>query len=151
MRQAPEALYRLAGPVVESLGYELVGIELLPQPRGSLLRVYIDRPGGVTLDDCERVSHQLSGVFEVEEPVRGPYTLEISSPGFDRPLFRLEDFERFAGRRVRIRMQVPRAGRRKYTGVIVGIEGDEVVLDEEGERHRLRYADMDQARLVPEY
>ncbi len=151
MRQAPEALYRLVGPVVESLGYELVGIELLPQPRGSLLRVYIDRPGGVTLDDCERVSHQLSGVFEVEEPVRGPYTLEISSPGFDRPLFRREDFERFAGRRVRIRMQVPRAGRRKYTGVIVGIEGDEVVLDEEGERHRLRYADMDQARLVPEY
>ena len=84
--------------VVESLNYELVGVELLQrQKAGSLLRVYIDQPDGITVDDCTEVSHRVSGILDVEDPIKGAYHLEISSPGLDRPLFEEQHFDRFAG------------------------------------------------------
>jgi len=146
-------LEALIEPVVSALDYELVGIEHLSQGKRSLLRLYIDSEQGITLDDCERVSHQVSGLLDVEEPLRGEYTLEVSSPGLDRPLFKPEHYARFVGHKVRVRLHAPVEGRRKYVGVIEGLEDEHtLVLDVEGEgRLALPLADIDKANLVPEF
>ena len=116
MRHVPEKLQDLIESVVSSLGYELVGVEYLTQGRGGLLRVYIDSEDGINLDDCSRVSHQLSGVLDVEDVIRGQYQLEVSSPGLDRPLFSLAHFERFVGQQVKLKLAVPIHGQRKFRG-----------------------------------
>jgi len=146
-------LEALIEPVVTALGYELVGIEHLSQGRRSLLRLYIDSDQGITLDDCERVSHQVSGLLDVEEPIRGDYTLEVSSPGLDRPLFKPEHYQRFVGHKVRLRLHAPLNGRRKYVGLIEGLAADgTLVLEVEGEgRLDLSLGDIDKANLVPEF
>ncbi len=148
MRQAPAKLRELIEPIVAGLGYETVGIELLPQGGHELLRIYIDREGGVTIDDCEQVSHQVSGMLDVEDPIRGEYTLEVSSPGVDRPLFRREDFARFVGRRAKLRLHAPRDGRSRYTALLRGLDGDEVLFEVDGEALRVAFDEIDQARLV---
>ena len=150
MHQAPQALYELIGPVIDRLGYELVGLDYRPQAGKGLLRVYIDAPAGVTLDDCERVSHQVSGLLDVEDPIQGAYILEVSSPGLDRPLFRPEDFSRFAGHRVRVQLHTLQEGRRKYTGVLRGLRGDTVVIDEDGHEAAVPLDNGARANLVPE-
>ncbi|MEN9461286.1 MAG: ribosome maturation factor RimP, partial [Pseudomonadota bacterium] len=102
------ALQQLFEPAVTALGYELVGVERLSfGRRGALLRVYIDSPTGITVDDCGRVSHQISGILDVEEPIKSDYTLEVSSPGLDRPLFALEHYVRFVGKEVSLRLHRP--------------------------------------------
>lgn len=151
MKRVPEPLLKIVGPAVTGLGYELVGVEYQPQPRNSVLRVYIDQPEGITVDDCERVSHQLSGVLDVEDPIRGHYTLEVSSPGLDRPLFTAEQFERFAGNRVRIRLGAPLDGRRNFTGRLCGVENGNVVIEVDGDETHLPLESIDQARLAPEF
>lgn len=143
-------------PVVESMGLELVGLEHLPQGRRSVLRLYIDVPedsdreGGVTIDDCGRVSHQVSGVLDVEDPIRGQYALEVSSPGLDRPLFRAADYQRFVGRVAKLRMAVPVEGQRRFEGVIVSADENNVVLELDSGTLSLALADVKQARLVSE-
>jgi ribosome maturation factor RimP len=127
------------------LGYELVDLEA---SRGGLLRVFIDSSRGITVEDCARVSNHLSRALAVEGI--DYERLEVSSPGLDRPLKRLEDFGRFAGRRASVRLRLPRAGRRRFEGVLAGIEADGVLLDVEGERVRFAFAEIDRARLVPE-
>ena len=97
MRHAPGNIQAIVEPVVTSLGYELVGVEFLMQGHSGLLRVYIDDEDGIQVNDCQRVSHQLSGVLDVEDVIKGKYQLEVSSPGLDRPLFTAEHFERFQG------------------------------------------------------
>ena len=105
MRKAPPQLTALVQSAVDALGYELVGVEYLSRPTaGHLLRIYIDREGGIGLADCEKVSHQVSGVLDVEDPIRGGYALEVSSPGLDRPLFEKAHFERFVGEVARIKL-----------------------------------------------
>ena len=148
MRQAPTRLRDLIEPVVAGLGYEAVGIELLAQGGHELLRIYIDCAQGVTVDDCQRVSHQVSGMLDVEDPIRGDYTLEVSSPGIDRPLFRRADFARFAGQRVKLKLSAPHDGRARYTALLRGLEGDDVLLEVDGEALRIAFDDIDQARLV---
>lgn len=150
MRQAAEQLYGLLTPAVTALGYELVGVEHIRQGKHSVLRVYIDSDAGVTVDDCARVSHQISGVLDVEDPVRGEYSLEVSSPGLDRPLFSLAHFERFRGHRVRLVLGTPRDGRRRITGRLEGIRDQQVVVEMDGERLLFTLAEIDKARLVPE-
>jgi len=150
MRHAPENVRKLVAPVVESLGYELVGVEFLPQGGHGLLRVYIDSEAGVTLDDCQRASHQLSGVLDVEDVIKGRYHLEISSPGLDRPLFEAKHFQRFAGSQVNVRLVAPINGRRKLRGVLQGMKGDDVVLDVDGEVISVPLSAIDKANLVPE-
>jgi ribosome maturation factor RimP len=143
---------RLTGlikPAVEALGYELVGVEYRRGRKRALLRVYIDKPDGITLDDCARVSHQVSGVLDVEDPIVEGYDLEVSSPGLDRPLFEPEHFERFAGRRVKVRMNPPVEGRRKITGLLLGIENGQVRVDEDGIERRVPLGSVSIARLVP--
>jgi len=152
MRKPPESLCRLVARVVEGLGYELVGVEYAARSRGGgLLRVYIDAREGIVLDDCARVSHQLSGVLDVEDPIREQYDLEVSSPGMDRPLFEREHFERFRNQQVRLKLSTKVAGRRKVVGTLIGLDGNDVVIDEQGEEFRCSLDQIDSARLVPKF
>lgn len=149
MRKASDKIWELIGPAVEDLGYELVGIEHVAQGRHSVLRIYIDQPQGITVDDCAAVSHQVSGVLDVEDPIKGNYTLEVSSPGMDRPLFTLEQFANFAGELVKLRTHAPVEGRRNFSGQIKGLDGEcvEIVVDDM--TIRLTLDEIDTARLVP--
>ena len=150
MVQSTTNLAQLIEPVVTALGYELVAVEHRRGTRSSLLRVYIDSPDGIGVDDCSRVSHQLSGVLDVEEPIAGHYTLEVSSPGLDRLLSKPQDYERFAGQMVKVRLHALLEGRRKLVGVLKGIEQDQVIIEEEGKEWRLALHDIEQTRLVPD-
>ncbi len=152
MATAPENLTRLIASAVAPMGYELVGVEFLSGgTSGSLLRVYIDQADGITVDDCARVSHQLSGVLDVEDPIRENYSLEVSSPGLDRPLFTTRDFERFAGRRVNLKTHGKLYDRRRFKGLLKGIEGGDVLVEVDGETYRLPLEQIDKARLVPDF
>ena len=152
MKQDPLQLGALLEPAIEALGYQFVGVEYRSGgPGGALLRVYIDNEQGITADDCERVSYQVSGLLDVNDPIPGHYTLEVSSPGLDRLLFRPEDYERFAGNLVKLRMAVPQQGRRKYQGRLLRLEDGNVVVDQDGEEVTLALDQIEQARLVPEY
>jgi ribosome maturation factor RimP len=130
---------------LEGLGYELVDLE---SSRSGLLRIFIDSPRGITVEDCARVSHHLTRAFAVEGVDYD--RLEVSSPGLDRPLKRLEDFTRFAGREASVKLKLPVEGRRRYEGRIAGIEEGRVVLEIEGERRHIAFEDIDRARLVPD-
>ena len=144
-------LQELIEPVVTALGYELVGVVYVPQGRHSLLRIYIDSASGIALEDCERVSHQVSGVLDVEDPVTGQYQLEVSSPGLDRPLFSVEHFVRFTGRRAKLRLHTPQNGRRNFTGVLAGVRDGQIVIVDDGTEFALPFDNIDKAQLVPEY
>lgn len=139
----------LLEPTVEDLGYELVFIELGNQGKQSILRLYIDAPGGIQIDDCETVSRQLSALLDVEDPVSAEYTLEVSSPGLDRPLVKPDHFKQFLGEQARITMYSHVMGRRKFTGEMVEASNDLVVVEVDGESYELPYKDMDTARLEP--
>ena len=152
MRQDPLHIGDMLEPGIRSLGYELVGVEYQSSGKGGgLLRVYIDSADGISADDCQKVSYQVSGVLDVEDPIPGHYTLEISSPGLDRLLFRPEDFERFAGQQVKLRAVSPVDGRRNFKGRLVGMRDGQVVIEQDDGEVSLAYEQVDQARLVPEY
>lgn len=138
-------------PVATALGCELWGVEYLAQGRRALLRVYIEKEGGIGVDDCEKVSRQVSSVLDVEDPIQSEYTLEVSSPGMDRPLFKLEQFESNVGETVAVRLRLPFEGRRKFTGLLKGIENDEIVLEVDNEEYVLPYELVDKANIVPQF
>jgi ribosome maturation factor RimP len=142
-----ETLLKLLEPAVEALGYELVELEF----HSGVLRIYINRPEGITLDDCQKVSQQISAVLDVEDPIPGAYTLEVSSPGLDRPLRKPADFQRHTGERVRIELLLPCAGRRRFSGTLRGLESTEVLVEVDGTLFRLPLAQIGKARLVPEF
>ena len=151
MQKSLKAIEELVRGVVEPMGYELVGVQYLTgQPGGNVLRVYIDKEGGVQLDDCTAVSHQLSGVLDVEDPIPGNYNLEISSPGLDRPLFEPGHYQRYIGQQVNIRLDPSIGGRRKYKGTLLGIEGRTIQVEVDGEVYSLDLDDIRDARLVPQ-
>lgn len=150
MQPADSQLTLLVRRVVEPLGYELVGVEYFQKGGGATLRVYIDHERGITLDDCTTVSHQLSGVLDVEDPIPEQYDLEVSSPGLDRPLVFPEHFERFIGRRVRMRLSEKVAGRRKLEGVLRGLHAGVVTLYAEERDWEIPLTSLDSARLIPE-
>jgi ribosome maturation factor RimP len=143
-----ERLLGLLEPAVAAMGFELADLDAHFGRRG-LLRLYIDRPGGVTLDDCQRVSEQIGALLDVEDPLPGRYVLEVSSPGFDRRLRTPAHFERFGGERVRIELKDPLDGRRNFLGRLAGVEGAVVVLEVEGELKRLPMDEIAVARLAP--
>ena len=140
----------MLGPSVSALGCELLGVQVSRGSRHTVLRLYIDRPEGITLDDCERVSHQVSGILDVEDPIEGEYSLEVSSPGEDRPLFLESHFQRYAGHEVRVRLAVPVEGRRTVTGTLAGMDGDTVTVTDGDREWRLPMDQIAQARLVPD-
>jgi ribosome maturation factor RimP len=148
MRQVPQKLQNMIEPVLDTMGYELVGMEYVPGGKGTILRVYIDSDSGITLDDCERVSHQVSGLLDVEDPIHGHYALEISSPGLDRPLFTEEHFARFQGYPVKFRLHEPLDGRRKFKGIIQAVDGENILMDVEGEVLTLTLDMIEKANLI---
>ena len=145
------ALTSLLAPSVEALGYEIVGVEFVPAGARSVLRVYIDTDAGVDVDDCAAVSHQVSGVLEVEDPIPGQYALEVSSPGLDRPLFTAAHFRRFVGHEANIVLHESVVGRRRFKGTIKTMSDDEVVtLQVDGECFDLALDTVAKANLVPD-
>ena len=140
-----ETLLKILEPSIEALGYEVVELEF----HGGVLRLYIDRQAGVTLDDCERVSRQVSAVLDVEDPIPAAYTLEVSSPGLDRPLRKRSDFERFAGQKAKLELTLPLDGRRRFSGILRGVERDELLIEVDDTLFHLRLAHIGKARLVP--
>lgn len=142
-----ETLLKLLEPAIEAVGYELVELEFPPH----LLRIYIDREGGVTVDDCEKVSRQVSSVLDVEDPIPGAYTLEVSSPGLDRPLRKEADFVRFSGEQAKLELTLPLDGRRRFGGTLKGCEAGVVLIEVEETLFRLPLADIGKARLVPKF
>ncbi|BCX89598.1 ribosome maturation factor RimP [Methylomarinovum tepidoasis] len=145
-------MIELLQPVVTGLGYELVGIEWAADTRGQrILRVYIDVEGGVTVDDCEQVSQQISALLDVEDPIPGHYVLEVSSPGIDRPLFTLDHYRRFRGEEARVLLAQPQDGQRRFRGVIEGVEDDRIRLKTRQGTVFLPFDEIEKARLVPDY
>lgn len=144
-----EKISKLVEPVVTALGYELVGMERFSRGKEALLRIYIDTPSGVAIEDCERASHQISALLDVEEPMASAYILEVSSPGLDRPLFTGEHFERFAGEELSITLNVPLNGRRRFKGQLRGMRGNCVVIMVEDEEFELPLEGIKKARLIP--
>ncbi|MCB1701190.1 MAG: ribosome maturation factor RimP [Pseudomonadales bacterium] len=134
---------------VEALGFELWGVEYLSQGRHSILRIYIDAEDGITVDDCASVSEQVGSVLDVEDPITGEYTLEVSSPGMDRLLFRLDQYPGYVGETVELRLRVPYEGRRKFKGVLTGIEGEDVVIRVDDHEYLLPHSAIDKARIQP--
>ncbi|MCK2185538.1 ribosome maturation factor RimP [Halomonas getboli] len=145
------ALHALIEPVVSAMGFELWGIDYLSQGKHSRLVIYIDHADGVNVDDCADVSRQVSAVFDVEDPISGEYRLEVSSPGMDRPLFTLEQFARYAGHHVAVKLRVPFDGRRKFQGLLAGVENDEVLVRLDDEEYCFPIESIDQARVVPQF
>jgi len=138
-------------PVVEGLGFEFWGMEFVSQGKHSVLRVFIDSENGIMLEDCEVVSRQVSGVMDVEDPIAGEYALEVSSPGMDRPLYTLDQFERYAGHKVSLKLRMPFDGRRKFEGVLKGIEGSDVVIVVEDNEYLFPVDSIDKANVVPQF
>jgi ribosome maturation factor RimP len=138
----------LLRPTVQTLGLELWGIEHLMRGRSSLLRIYIESDQGITIEDCERVSRQVSGILDVEDPLPGEYTLEVSSPGLDRPLFSFEQYQRFVGEVVNLRLRAPIDGRRKFKGVLEKAEADQITLTVDGALVNIAFAQIEKANIV---
>ncbi len=139
----------LLEPVVESMGYELVGVEFSGGSSHGVLRVYIDHENGVNIDDCASISHQISGILDVEEPIKQAYDLEVSSPGLDRPLFKPADFERFVDQMVKIKMSSGLGGRRNFKGVLRGVTDSRLIeVEVDGEIFQLPLADIGKANLI---
>ena len=136
-------------PMVERLGYELVYVTVASS-KTRALRMFIDAPGGITVDDCERVSRRVSDVLEVDDMVDGEYSLEVSSPGLDRPLVKREHFQQVEGRDVSIRMQGLHFGRRKFRGALLEVRNNAVLVNVDGEPYELFYNEMQRANLVGE-
>lgn len=144
-------LRKLLEPGVSAMGFELVDVEMAGSHHSPTLRVYIDSPRGVNVDDCAKVSRQLSALLDVEDPLPGHYTLEVSSPGLDRPLVKPEDFKRFVGETIKVKMQQPVLGRRNFSGRLVEVAADHVAVEVDKEIFNLAFDDMERARLVPRF
>ena len=152
MASKQEQLQALIAPVVASLDCELWGLEYLTQGRYTTLRLYIDRDEtGVSLEDCEKVSRQVSAVMDVEDPITGEYTLEVSSPGMDRPLYTAEHYARYIGEQVNLRLRIARDGRRRFKGTILAVDGDEVRVAVDNTEYVLALDAIDKANIVPRF
>ena len=141
------ALRELLEPVIEDMGYELVMAELTGVG-SKTLRVYIDSPGGIVLDDCETVSRQVSALLDVEDPISGEYLLEISSPGLNRPLTRLKDFNDWTGHRAIIKQKDPNLGVGKLEVILIGVENSELHVSLKDKIHHIMIYDIEEAQLV---
>jgi ribosome maturation factor RimP len=149
MNVSKDKLVALIEPIVTAMGLELWGVEANFRGKSSVLRIYIDSENGVDVGDCERVSRQLSLVLDVEDPVPGEYTLEVSSPGSDRTLYSLDQYEKFVGEMVDLRLRFPREGRRKFKGKLTGVAADAIAMAVDNEMYLLPFEDVEKANIVP--
>lgn len=143
-----KSIQQLIEPAINGLGFQLWGIQQASQGRNSTLRIYIDSEKGITVDDCAQVSHQVSSILDVEDPIEGNYTLEVSSPGMDRPLFTLPQYIQYIGHKLKISLRVPFEGRRRFVGVLAAIEDEEIVLQVEQEEYVLPFETIEKANVV---
>lgn len=148
MSSGAEKVTELIEPTVEALGLDLWGIELLQQGKFTVLRIFIESGEGITIEDCEKVSRQVSAILDVEDPISGEYTLEVSSPGIDRPLFKISQFEEYADSEVDIKLRSPLDGRRKFKGRITKIDGNAIRIDVDGTEYDLDHSDIEKASVV---
>jgi len=167
MAAKKQLLNDMIKPVVEGLGYECWGIDFISQGKHSMLRIYIEskdagkagelgedgkeRESGIELGDCEKVSRQLSAVLDVEDPIAGDYTLEVSSPGMDRALYELSHYERFQGHHVALKLRMPFEGRRKFSGLLKGVEGNDVIVQVDQEEFLFPVEGIEKANIVPQF
>jgi len=151
MTKKERELETLLSPTVTALGLRVWGIEYLGQGKHSVLRIYIDRDEGVTIEDCEAVSKQVSEVLDVEGTLTSSYTLEVSSPGMDRLLFKPEQYAESIGETVDVRLNYPFEGRRRVVGALTGLENDEVVVQAEDSEYQIPLSNVQRARIVPRF
>jgi len=140
--------WELAEPLCTAEGLELVHVEYQRETGGRILRVYIDKPGGVTVDDCAAVSNQLSDILDIKLETEHPYTLEVSSPGLNRPLSKLNDFKKFAGKTARIKTAYPVNGQKNFKGILRGVMDDNIMLQTQTETVVIPYKEIIKSRLV---
>jgi ribosome maturation factor RimP len=145
-----ERLEEVCGETLAALGFELVAVDFGRGPGGFVLRVYIDGPGGVTIDDCARASRDLSAALDVADVIDRSYSLEVSSPGLDRPLVRERDFVRFAGKRARLRTREPIEGRRNFSGTLRGVAEGRVAIECDGHTYAVPLEGVVKAHLEVE-
>ncbi|WP_087023916.1 ribosome maturation factor RimP [Thaumasiovibrio subtropicus] len=136
---------------VEALGYELVGLEFVRAGEFSTLRLFIDQENGITVEDCADVSRQVSAVMDVEDPITVAYNLEVSSPGLERPLFKAAHYEQFIGQEVSVVLKMAMGNRRKWKGIIAGVEGDTIILTVDGNDESFALSNISKANLVPSF
>ena len=162
MTDKADEIAALLSPTVASLGLELLGIEYLPAPGGATVRLYIDvpqaeavkadeEPRQVGIDDCASVSREVSAQLDVEDPIAGNYTLEVSSPGVDRPLFGAAQFQRFIGETAKVTLKLPQDGRRRLQGRILRVQGDAIVFALDSGEFEVAAENIDKGRLVPDW
>ena len=143
-----DELGELLEPTIERLGYELSDLEVKLGGGSGVVRVFIDHPDGIGLDDCEKVSLAVSALLDVEDPVPGNYDLEVSSPGLNRKLTKIEHFQRFMGETVKVEMRFPIEGRKRFRGTLLSVDDENIEVDVDGVSHSLPMATIDTARLV---
>ncbi|RBW47091.1 ribosome maturation factor RimP [Psychromonas sp. B3M02] len=151
MASLEERLTEMLAPSVEDLGYELVGIEYVRAGKHSTLRIYIDQEEGILVDDCAAVSRQVSAIMDVEDPITNEYTLEVSSPGMERPLFNAAQYAAFIGEEVKIQLRMPIQNRRRWKGVISSVDGEIVSISVEGKEERFALSNIQKANIVPKF
>ncbi|UAA40000.1 ribosome maturation factor RimP [Paraneptunicella aestuarii] len=151
MSKFDEKLTEMLTPAVEALGFELLGIEFVRAGKHSTLRLFIDGPNGITVDDCADVSHQVSAVLDVEDPITTEYNLEVSSPGMDRPLFKEQHYQAIVGQEAAIRLRVPMGNRRNFKGEILAVENGIVKIQVDGEVFELVFSNIEKGNLVPRF
>lgn len=144
-------LTEMIAPVVESMGYVFWGLEHISQGKHSVLRIFIDHSDGINVDHCAEVSRQVSSVLDVEDPISQEYTLEVSSPGMDRPIFTLEQYQSLAGNVIDLRLRMAFDGRRKFKGLLVGVEQEDVVIQVDNNEYLLPIELIDKANVVPQF
>ncbi len=148
MTKVATTLSERLAPIVQTMGFELVGCEYHGQGKYSVLRVYIDSEAGITVTDCSRVSEQLSAILDVEDPIRGNYSLEVSSPGVDRPLFEITHYQKQVGQRIKVRTYTPIQNQRNFVGVLLRVEGNDIYLLVGKEERILPFSDIEKANVV---
>jgi ribosome maturation factor RimP len=146
-----EEIRDMLAPTVEALGFELLGVEYAPSAGHSLVRLYIDAEKGIGIEDCEAVSREVSALLDVEDPIPGEYNLEVSSPGIDRPLFGAAQFARHLGEQAKLALRIPQDGRRRLQGRIARVDGGTVVIAEDKAEYAVAEANIEKARLVPDF
>lgn len=151
MSQLEQTLTDMLNAPVEALGFELLGVEFVRAGKHSTLRVYIDSENGVTVDNCADVSHQVSAVLDVEDPISTEYNLEVSSPGMDRPLFKEKHYLACVGEVVQVRLRVPMDNRRNFKGPLKACEDGNITIDIDGQDFLLAIANIEKGNLVPSF
>ena len=151
MASLEERLTEMLAPSVEDLGYELVGIEYIRAGQHSTLRVYIDQEDGILVDDCAAVSRQVSAIMDVEDPITNEYTLEVSSPGLERPLFNAAQYAAFIGEEVKVQLRMPIQNRRRWKGIISGVDGEIISIVVDAKTERFALSNIQKANIVPKF